>query len=136
MSEQGYGKITGSSCSDCIHQFVCCHKNDFDSIRKAVADAAVCGFKTDGKVSTKRVIHYDILDEIVIKCRRYYDGSEIRIDSNGMTFRPYPRPNLCDCSNVSVASDTPNSVTTISNATQAKIDPPSNFNTTTDYIFR
>lgn len=134
MSEQGYGKLNAVSCSTCVHHSVCSYKEDFLDVCNAVLNTNVHKHEGGGKVCVKNVMNYDFLDEIVIKCK-HYDGAKIRINSDSIVFHPYPQPGIRDYATVSVASDTPNSVTTISNATKAKIDPPSNLETTTDYIF-
>lgn len=134
MSDLENVKINAVSCSTCVHNQVCSYKEDFIDVCNAVLNANVDKHEGDGKMRIKNVTKYDFLDEIVIKCKHYYNGSKIRIDSNGMTLQPYP--NHRDYSTVSVASENPNSVTTMSNATKAKIDPPSTLETTTDYIFR
>ena len=65
-------KVTGTRCDDCIHRSVCCHKNDFNDICKAVADASVHKINPDGKtMSIKKVINYDILSKIIINCRYF-----------------------------------------------------------------
>lgn len=110
---EGHKKITGSSCSDCIHESVCCYRKDFLDICRAVAEAQVKKYE-DEKAYMKYVTTYDVVDEIVIKCKHYYDGSKIRIDSNGMTFQPYPQPNIRDyCSKTT--ADNPNVGYTLTN---------------------
>lgn len=132
-----HAMVTRSSCNDCVHNLVCSYKKDFHDVCNAVAGADVHKHMDNGRVKITNVLAYkDILDEIVIKCKHFYDGAKIRINSDSIVFQPYPQPGIRDYSTVSVASDTPNSVTTISNATKAKIDPPSNLETTTDYAFR
>lgn len=111
---EGHKKLTGSSCGDCIHESVCCYRKDFLDICKAVGDANVHKLECDGKTSMKKVIHYDILDEIVIKCKHYYDGAKIRIDSNGFTLQSYPKANLCDY-NTATTADNPNVGYTLTN---------------------
>ena len=71
-------KIAGSNCVNCIHSSVCCYK---------------------------KVVLYDILDEIVIKCKHYYDESKIRMDSNGITFQAYP-PVTNPCDDIDTARST------------------------------
>lgn len=125
-----YAKVTSSNCNDCVHKSVCSYKEDFLDICNAVAGAHVNKYLSDGKIKITDVIVYkDILDEIVIKCKHF------RVDSDSITFQPYPQSNIRDWATTSVASDTPNSVTTISNVTKSKINPPSTISTTTDYIF-
>lgn len=65
-------RVSGTKCDDCIHRSVCCHKNDFNNICKAVADTSVHKVESDGRtMSTKKVINYDILSEIIVNCRYY-----------------------------------------------------------------
>lgn len=64
--------VSGTKCDVCIHQSVCCHKNDFNDICKAVADASVHKIEPDGKTACMRkVINYDILSDIIVNCRHY-----------------------------------------------------------------
>lgn len=65
-------KISGSSCADCIHNPVCCYKQDFVDISKAVNESAVRKQLGSQGMHSKKVILYDILDEIVIKCKHYH----------------------------------------------------------------
>lgn len=64
-------KITGSTCADCIHSPVCCCKQDFLDICKAVNDSSVIKQLGSQGISSKKATLYDILDEIVIKCKYY-----------------------------------------------------------------
>lgn len=137
MKEKPHAMINPDLCDTCIHNSVCSYKQDFRDICNALAGCEVVKQLGSQGMSSKKVTLYGILDKVIIKCKHYYNGEKIRMDPNGgITFQSCPRANLCDYSTVSVASDTSNSVTTISNATKAKIDPPSNLETTTDYIFR
>lgn len=114
MSKQGHGKITAVSCSTCVHHSVCSYKEDFLDVYNAVLNANVNKCEGDGKVCMKNVMNYDFLDEIVIKCKHYYDGAKIRIDSGGMTFQPYPQPSIRDyCSKTT--ADNPNVGYTLTN---------------------
>lgn len=114
MSEQRHEKINAVSCSTCVHHSVCSYKEDFLNVCNAVLNANVNKREGDGKVCMKNVMNYDFLDEIVIKCKHYYDGSKIRIDSNGTTFQPYPKANLCDY-NTATTADNPNVGYTLTN---------------------
>lgn len=65
-------KVNGAKCDNCIHRLVCCHKDDFNDICKAVTDASVYKIEPDGKTeSMKKVIDYGILSEIIINCRHF-----------------------------------------------------------------
>lgn len=97
-------KIAGSNCVNCIHSSVCCYKQDFLDICKVVGESTVMRQLGSQGMSSKKVVLYDILDEIVIKCKHYYDESKIRMDSNGITFQSYPSvTNPCESS--STATD-------------------------------
>lgn len=92
-------KVTGSNCINCIHNSVCCYKQDFLDICKAVSESTVKKQLGSQGMSSKRVVLYDILDEIVIKCKHYYDDSKIRMGSDGITFQAYPSViNPCESS--------------------------------------
>lgn len=83
-------KLTGSNCINCIHNSVCCYKQDFLDICKVVSESSVTRQLGSQGMSSKKVTMYDILDKIVIKCKHYYNGEEIRVDSNGITLQSYP----------------------------------------------
>lgn len=86
MSKKECAKITSHNCADCIHNSVCNYKQEYLDICNAVLEANVYKQTDKNKVKISNVMNYsNILDEIVIKCKQYYDGSKIRIDSNGMT---------------------------------------------------
>lgn len=114
MSEQRHGKINAVSCSTCVHHSVCSYKEDFLDVCNAVLNANVNKREDDRKVCIKNVMNYDFLDEIVIKCKHYYDGVKIRIDSNGFTLQSYPKANLRDY-NTATNADNPNVGYTLTN---------------------
>lgn len=65
-------KVNGSDCTACVHHRVCSYMNDFNDICKAISDANVHKLESDGKtMSTKKVINYDILREIIVNCKHY-----------------------------------------------------------------
>lgn len=45
-------------CTRCAHREVCTYKQDFLDIIKAVENAAVTRDTPDGKITSKKVIHY------------------------------------------------------------------------------
>lgn len=79
-------KVTGSNCVDCIHNSVCSYKQDFVDICRAVSETSVMKQLGSQGMSSKKVLVYGILDEIVIKCKHYYASSKLSVDSNGVTF--------------------------------------------------
>lgn len=66
-------------CTRCAHREVCTYKQDYLDILKAVDNATVTRDTPDGKIASKKVIHYDDLETImqmnVDKLKaRYPDG--------------------------------------------------------------
>lgn len=53
-------------CTRCAHREVCAYKQDFLDIIKAVENAAVTRDTPDGKITSKKVIHYDFISEISV----------------------------------------------------------------------
>lgn len=107
-------KVTGSNCIDCIHSSVCCYKQDFLDICKAVSGSTVMKQLGSQGMSSNKVTLYDILDEIVIKCKHYRKDTPIPRYQDSITTLTNP----CDIST--------------STSTSA---PRSTLETTTDYIF-
>lgn len=60
-----------TQCTRCIHRDVCLHKSDFLDICTAIFDATVTKSSGDGKCNMKKVINYDCLSDIEVKCRYY-----------------------------------------------------------------
>lgn len=56
-------------CTRCAHREVCAYKQDFLDIIKAVENAAVTRDTPDGKITSKKVIHYDFISEISVGCK-------------------------------------------------------------------
>lgn len=56
-------------CTRCAHRDVCAHKQDYLDILKAVENATVTRDTLDGKIVSKKVIHYDFIGEISVKCK-------------------------------------------------------------------
>ena len=102
-------KVTGSTCINCIHNSVCCYKQDFLDICKAVSESTVTKQLGSQGMSSKGVVLYDILDEIVIKCKHYYNGEKIRMDPDGgITFQSYPPvTNPCESSSTAQTATDP-----------------------------
>ena len=63
-------------CTRCAHRDVCIHKQDYLDILKAVENATVIRDTPDGKISSKKVIHYDFIDEVSVKCKYYQNRKE------------------------------------------------------------
>lgn len=98
MSKKELAKITIHNCADCIHNPVCNYKQEYLDICNAVPEANVYKRVDRNKVRVSNVTNYsDILGEIVIKCKHYYNGEKIRVDSNDITIQTYPPvTNPCD----------------------------------------
>lgn len=77
MSDLENVKINAVSCSTCVHHPVCSYKEDFLDVCNAVLNANVNKQEGDRKVRVKNVTNYDFLDEIVIKCKHYYNSARI-----------------------------------------------------------
>lgn len=90
MNKKEHEKINPDCCSTCIHNSVCCYKQDFLDICKTVEESTVTKQLGSQGMRSKKVTLYDILGEIIIKCKHYYDGSRIRIDSDGFTVQFNP----------------------------------------------
>ena len=63
-------------CTRCTHREVCIHKQDYLDILKAVENATVTRETPDGKIAMKKVIHYDFIGEISVKCKYYINWTE------------------------------------------------------------
>lgn len=66
-------------CTNCVHCTVCIYKNDYLDILKAVSNAVVSKDSNDGKITTKRVIHYDFIGDISLPCKYYLTKSNQNI---------------------------------------------------------
>lgn len=112
-------KVTGANCVDCIHNSVCRYKQDFLDICKAVSESTVTKQLGSLGMSSKGVALYDILDEIVIKCKHYYNGEKIRMDPNGgITFQSLPSGiNPCEGLSTDQTATDPRGCTSIYTAT-------------------
>lgn len=63
-------------CTRCAHREVCIHKQDYLNILKAVDNATVVREAPDGKIVSKKVIHYDFIGEIFVKCKYHQNWTE------------------------------------------------------------
>lgn len=63
-------------CTRCAHREVCAYKQDFLDIIKAVENAAVTRDTPDGKITSKKVIHYDFISEISVGCKYHQNWTE------------------------------------------------------------
>lgn len=59
------------SCTLCAHREVCAYKQDYIDILKAVENATVNRDTADGKITSKKVIHYDFISGISVGCKYY-----------------------------------------------------------------
>lgn len=59
------------SCTLCAHQEVCAYKQDYIDILKAIENATVNRDTADGKITSKKVIHYDFISGISVGCKYY-----------------------------------------------------------------
>lgn len=100
MKEKVHAIINPDLCDTCIHNSVCSYKQDFRDICNALAGCEVVKRLGSQGMSSKKVTLYDILDKVVIKCKHYYNGEKIHMDSNGgITFQSYPLvTNPCESS--------------------------------------
>ena len=64
------------SCTLCAHREVCSYKQDYIDILKAVENAAVTKDTADGKIASKKVIHYDFISAISVGCKYYQNWTE------------------------------------------------------------
>lgn len=63
-------------CTNCTHRDVCIYKKDYLDILKAVSNASVVWNTPDGKMGSKKVIHYDFIGDISIPCKYYWNRKE------------------------------------------------------------
>lgn len=91
MSKKECVKIAVHNCADCIHNPVCNYKQEYRDICNAVVEANVYKQTDKNKVKVTNVTNYsEILGEIIIKCKHFYNGAKVRVDSNGFTFQCNP----------------------------------------------
>ena len=58
-------------CSCCAHWEVCTYKQDYLDILKAVKNASIVRDTPDGKIASKKAIHYDFISQISVGCKYY-----------------------------------------------------------------
>ena len=63
-------------CTRCAHREVCIYKQDYLDIIKAVENAAITRDTPDGKVTTKKVNHYDFISGISVGCKYHQNWTE------------------------------------------------------------
>lgn len=63
-------------CTHCTHRDVCIYKTDYLNIIKAVSNASVAWDTPDGKMASKKVVHYDFIGDISVPCKYYRHNSE------------------------------------------------------------
>lgn len=63
-------------CICCAHREVCTHKQDYLDILKAVENATVTRDTADGKITSKKVIHYDFISGISVVCKYHQNWTE------------------------------------------------------------
>ena len=63
-------------CTRCAHREVCTHKQDYLDILKAVENATVTRDTADGKITSKKVIHYDFISGISVGCKYHQNWTE------------------------------------------------------------
>lgn len=63
-------EVKETLCTRCAHQEVCTYKQDYLDILKAVKNAAVIRDTPDG-ITSKKVIHYDLVSGISVSCKYY-----------------------------------------------------------------
>ena len=68
--------IKEASCTLCDHREVCAYKQDYIDILKAVENAAITKDTADGKIASKKVIHYDFISGISVGCKYYQNWTE------------------------------------------------------------
>lgn len=63
-------------CTRCAHREVCTYKQDYLDILKAVENATVTRDTHDGKITSKKVIHYDFISGISVGCKYHQNWTE------------------------------------------------------------
>lgn len=107
MNEKVHAIINPDCCDTCVHNEVCGYKRDWLDICNALSKCEVVKQLGSQGMSSKKVTLYDILGEVVIKCKHYYNGEKIRQDSGSITFQSYPPvTNPCDATSTSSQTST------------------------------
>ena len=58
--------VNETLCTRCAHREVCTYKQDFLDIIKAIENATITRDTPDGKITSKKVIHYDFISGISV----------------------------------------------------------------------
>lgn len=74
-------EVNENLCTRCAHQEVCTYKQDYLDILKAVKNAVVTRDTPDG-ITSKKVIHYDLVSDISVSCKYYSCKKTIRKGSS------------------------------------------------------
>lgn len=74
-------------CTHCTHREVCTYKNDYLDILKAVENATVSRLTSDGKITSKKVVHYDFISNISVGCKYYATWANLHrsIENDSLT---------------------------------------------------
>ena len=67
-------------CDHCPHSEVCIYKQDYIDILKAIENATVSRYTSDGKITSKKVIHYDFVSDISVGCKYYKKWKRFLVD--------------------------------------------------------
>lgn len=70
------GGVKETLCTRCAHRDVCAHKQDYFDILKAVENATVTRDTGNGKITSKKVIHYDFISGISVGCKYHQNWTE------------------------------------------------------------
>ena len=71
-----FEEVKETLCTRCAHREVCTHKQDYLDILKAVENATVTRDTADGKITSKKVIHYDFISGISAGCKYHLNWTE------------------------------------------------------------
>ena len=63
-------------CTHCVHRDVCFYTPDYLNILEAIENATVTKNTPDGTIASMKVIHYDFIGEISVKCKYYQKRTE------------------------------------------------------------
>lgn len=71
-----FDRVKETLCTHCAHRGVCAYKKDYRDILKAVENVTVTRDISDGKYTVKKVMDYDFIGEISVKCKYYKNWTE------------------------------------------------------------
>ena len=71
-----FEEVKETLCTHCAHREVCTHKQDYLDILKAVENATVTRDTSDGKITSKKVIHCDFISGISVGCKYHQNWTE------------------------------------------------------------